>query len=83
MTLKDRPRWTPSERERRIIETRKKVNAELAQIKADKERAELWQWYESIDVSESFEALDRAQQCQRTRAVRRQVEIESAITDTE
>lgn len=83
MTLNDRPRWEPDERQRRIIETKKKVNAELAQIKAEKERAELWAWYQSIDVNESFAALERSKEHQRTQSVRRQMEMESAITDVD
>lgn len=61
-------KWTPTDRERNIIETKRKVNAELAAMKAEEQRraakAEADALYREFitdgGLQESFTALDEA-----------------------
>lgn len=72
-----------TERERRIIETKKKVNAQIAAEKREKEWRELLSWYQGIDLEESFEAQRQVRAQKEMQALRRQAAIESSITETE
>jgi len=84
--------WTPAEREayeadrdrqQRITETRRRVEAELRAKRAEEKRAQLWKWYSSIDLNESFQAQEKAAESKKTAAVRRQMALEAQITDLE
>jgi len=70
-------------RQQRIQETRRKVEQDLAEEKRQQELKELWDWYSTIDIQESFQAQKKAAESKRTAAVRRQIELEAAIADTE
>lgn len=91
--LEKRPirEWTSEEkkaykedmaRQRRIQEMRQKVAAELAEEKRQQELKDLWDWYKSEGVEESFEAQKHAQSLRDNAALKRQIALESAITDT-
>ena len=64
--------FTPEQR--RYIETRKAVRKadkeERKRAQEATERADLWAWYETYDVSNSLDAAERAREAHTTRMVR-------------
>ena len=71
------------ERQQRITETRRRVEAELRAERRKQEIADLWAWYREEGVEESFEVQRRVQEQREMAATRRQMALEAQITDLE
>jgi len=69
-------------RQRQIQQTRMKVAAELAEEKRQQELKDLWDWYKTEGTQESFDAQKHAQSLRDNAALKRQMALESAVTDT-
>lgn len=69
-------------RQQRIQEVRQKVAQDLAEEKRQQELKELWDWYKTEGTQESFDAQKHAQSLRDNAALKRQMALESAITDT-
>lgn len=71
------------DRQQRITETRRRVEAELRAERRKQEIAELWAWYREEGVEESFEVQRQVQEQREMAATRRQMALEAQITDLE
>ena len=75
--------FTPEQR--RYIDTRKAIRQadqeERQRAQDAAERAELWSWYATYDVAESFAARDRAQEARAAQELRQEIQSQVLITE--
>ena len=71
-----------TEHQRRLIDLKRELGDESDRIKAEQERANLWNDFDSEGLlAEAFEAQERARELQAAKAVRQDIEVQVLITE--